>query len=198
VCQRCTFSNRRGMGVNPCVTRRYERDVPAGPIFPTRPLDSPRRLPKWQPNRPGPPAATTTSPRPDILPAHPGLAYLRGSAPGGIHVRRSRRSQKKRRGGSGAWTRRTYPPPVQPPNHVTCTGDVRRRRLMGRTPLEDGPSADSSGSSPIQGFAFLIPASSAGARSLLVPGTCDLTHKRTDASDSAVHGTWKGPHIPAP
>jgi hypothetical protein len=32
---------------------------------------------------------------------------------------------------------------------------------MGRTPLEDGPSADSSGRSPIRGFAFLIPAASA-------------------------------------
>ncbi len=56
---------------------------------------------------------------------------------------------------------------------------------MGRTPSEDGPSADSYGRSPIQGFAFLIPASSACARSLLVPGTCDLTHRQTDASDSA-------------
>ena len=56
---------------------------------------------------------------------------------------------------------------------------------MGRTPLEDGPWADSCGRSLIQGFAFLLPASSAGARSLLVPGTCDLTPRRTDASDSA-------------
>ncbi len=33
----------------------------------------------------------------------------------------------------------------------------------------------------MQGFAFLLPASSAGARSLLVPGTCDLTPSRADA-----------------
>jgi hypothetical protein len=60
--------------------------------------------------------------------------------------------------------------------NVACTCDVLRRRFMGRTPLEDGPSADSYGRSPIQGFAFLIPASSARARSLFIPGTCDLTH----------------------
>jgi hypothetical protein len=65
-------------------------------------------------------------------------------------------------------------------------------------PLEDGPSADSYGRSLIQGFAFWIPASSACARSLLVPGTCDLTPRRTDASDSAAPCTWKGPNIPAP
>ena len=69
---------------------------------------------------------------------------------------------------------------------------------MGRTPLEDGPWADSYGTSPIQGFAVLISASSACARSLLVPSTCDLTPRRTDASDSAAPCTWKGPNIPAP
>ncbi len=77
---------------------------------------------------------------------------------------------------------------------------------MGRTPWEDGPSADSpagagAGSTEgvsIGGFAFLIPASSACARSLPVPGTCDLTHRRTDASDSAAPYVWKGPTIPAP
>jgi hypothetical protein len=69
---------------------------------------------------------------------------------------------------------------------------------MGRTPLEDGPSADSCGRSPIPGFAFLIPAAAAGARSLLVPGTCDLTPRRTDAFDSAAPCTWKGANIPAP
>ena len=65
---------------------------------------------------------------------------------------------------------------------------------MGRTPFADGPSADSCGSSRREGFAFSIPASSAGARSLLVPGTCDLTPRRTDASDSAAPCAWKGPH----
>jgi len=69
---------------------------------------------------------------------------------------------------------------------------------MGRTPLEDGPLADSYGTSPIQGFAFLIPAASACARSLLVPSTCDLTRERTDASDSAARSAWNGPTIPAP
>jgi hypothetical protein len=69
---------------------------------------------------------------------------------------------------------------------------------MGRTPLEDGPSADSCGRSPIQGFAFLIPASSVCARSLVIPGTCDLTHRRTDASDSAAPCAWSSPPIPAP
>ena len=69
---------------------------------------------------------------------------------------------------------------------------------MGRTLLEDGPWADSYGSSPIQGFAFLIPASAACARFLLVPGTCDLTHRRTDASDAAAPQAWTRPTIPAP
>jgi hypothetical protein len=77
---------------------------------------------------------------------------------------------------------------------------------MGRTLWEDGPSADSpagagAGSTEgvsIGGFAFLIPASSACARSLSIPGTCDLTRRRTDASDSAVPCAWNGPHIPAP
>ncbi len=69
---------------------------------------------------------------------------------------------------------------------------------MGRTPLEDGPSADSYGKSLIESSAFLFPASSACARFLLVPGTCDLPHRRTDASDSAVPGAWKRPTIPAP
>jgi hypothetical protein len=64
---------------------------------------------------------------------------------------------------------------------------------MGRTPLADGLSADSYGRSPIQGFAFIIAASSTCARSLLVPGTCDLAHRRTDASDSAAPGAWNGP-----
>jgi hypothetical protein len=82
--------------------------------------------------------------------------------------------------------------------NVACTCDVLRKRFMGRTPLEDGPWADSYEKSPIQGFAFLLPASSACARSLLVPGTCDLTHRRTDASDSAAPWARNGPTIPAP
>jgi hypothetical protein len=80
-----------------------------------------------------------------------------------------------------------------------------------------GSWADSTG-----GFDFLIPASSACARSLLVPGTCDLPRRRadarernaslatvqtrerdntsaaSDASDSAGPGAWTGPHSPAP
>ncbi len=50
----------------------------------------------------------------------------------------------------------------------------------------------------IGGFAFLLPASSACARSLLVPGTCDLTRRRTDVSDSAAPCAWNDPTIPAP
>ncbi len=41
--------------------------------------------------------------------------------------------------GSGVQTLRTHPPPVQHPNNVAFTADVLRRRVMGRTPLEDGP-----------------------------------------------------------
>jgi hypothetical protein len=48
------------------------------------------------------------------------------------------------------------------------------------------------------GFAFLLPVSSACARSFRIPGTCDLTPRRTDASDSAAPCGWTGPHIPAP
>jgi len=84
---------------------------------------------------------------------------------------------------------------------------------MGRTSLEDGPSAEwapkcriphlgagshSYGRSVIQGFAFMTAASSACARPLLVPGTCDLTHGRTDAFDAAAPWAGRGPHRPAP
>jgi hypothetical protein len=69
---------------------------------------------------------------------------------------------------------------------------------MGRTPFEDGPSADSYGRSLMESSAFLFPASSACARSLLIPGTCDLARRRTDASDSAAARAWTRPHIPAP
>jgi len=128
--------------------------------------------------------------------AHPTLAYSGRSASRGIEVRRSRRSQKKRRGGSGAWTLRTDPPSVQPPNHGASTGDVLRRRFMGRTPV---------GRRPIGGF--LRNQSDGGLRLLAcgrlrwcpvssVPGTCDLTPRRTDASDSAAPGAWKGPTFP--
>ena len=70
--------------------------------------------------------------------------------------------------------------------------------VHGPNPFEDGPSADSYGTIPIQGLGFLIPAPSAGARSLLIPGTCDLTQRRTDASDSAAPAAWNSPTIPAP
>ncbi len=86
------------------------------------------------------------------------------------------------KGGSGAETLRTCSPLVQHPNSVASTCDVLRRRFMGRTPFADVPSADSCGSSLIQGFAFWIPAPSACARSLLVPGTRDLTGERSDAA----------------
>ncbi len=48
------------------------------------------------------------------------------------------------------------------------------------------------------GSAFWIPASAACARSLLVPGTCDLTHSRTGTSDSTAPCAWNSPNIPAP
>ena len=80
---------------------------------------------------------------------------------------------------------------------------------MGRTPLEDGPSADSFGwnDGMVEGWgegmpiaaqysivpvfhyslvpsasAFRIPASTACARSLIIPGTCDLTDGRSNAT----------------
>ena len=51
-------------------------------------------------------------------------------------------------GGSGAWTLRTYPPPVPHPNHVACTGDVLRRRFMGRTPWKTAHKRIGFGSPP--------------------------------------------------
>ncbi len=80
------------------------------------------------------------------------------------------------------------------PNAELCVGDPEpfpnaRYRVWGPIPTEG---------SPIQGFAFLLPASSACARSLLVPGTCDFTGRRTDASDSAAPCAWSSPTIPAP
>ena len=90
---------------------------------------------------------------------------------------------------------------------------------MGRTPLEDGPRSEyrlqagktllvrlpfsgSEDSDPRKrgtpNRAFWIPASSACARSLRIPGTCDLTPRWTDASDSAAPGAWKRANIPAP
>ncbi len=69
---------------------------------------------------------------------------------------------------------------------------------MGRTPLETAHRRIPTEGVSIGAFAFLIPASSACARSLLAPGTCDLTHRRTDASDSAAPCAWSSPNIPAP
>jgi hypothetical protein len=70
--------------------------------------------------------------------------------------------------------------------------------VHGPNPFEEDPQADSFGRSLISGFAFQIPASSVCARSVFIPGTCDLTHRRTDAFDSAAPGARRGPHIPAP
>jgi hypothetical protein len=53
---------------------------------------------------------------------------------------------------------------------------------MGRTPLEDGPSADSYGTSPIEGFAFLLPASSAWEL------TSDVTQALGALTREAQHG----------
>jgi hypothetical protein len=95
--------------------------------------------------------------------------------------------------GPGSQPRRLHfrrsPEAVHGPNHLRrqpISGFPRRRggRLYGK--------------SQIQSFAFPFPASSACARSLLVPGTCDLTRRRTDASDSAAPCTWNDPISPAP
>ncbi len=69
---------------------------------------------------------------------------------------------------------------------------------MGRTPFETAHRRIPTEVVSICGFVFLIPASSACARSVVIPGTCDLTHGRTDASDSAAPCAGKGPSIPAP
>ena len=52
---------------------------------------------------PAPQADGVVKNRPAIIHimAHPGLAYVEGSAPRGVEVHRSPRSQKKRRGCSG-------------------------------------------------------------------------------------------------
>jgi hypothetical protein len=82
------------------------------------------------------------------------------------------------------------------PRAMQCAD--KRRRFMGRTPLEDGPQVDSFGRSLLDGFAFPILSASACARSLLVPGTCDLTPRQADASASAARCAWTGPNTPAP
>jgi len=69
---------------------------------------------------------------------------------------------------------------------------------MGRTLLQTAHGRIPTEGVSIGGFAFWIPASSACARSFLIPGTCDLTPRRTDASDSAAPYAWNGPTIPAP
>ena len=55
---------------------------------------------------------------------------------------------------------------------------------MGRTPLADGPSADSFGTSQRQSFAFLLSAASTCARSLRLPGTCDLPNLTAESPRS--------------
>ncbi len=164
------------------------------------------------------------------------------------------------KGGSGAWTLRTCPPPVQHPNPDAQRRCGQRRVHFRRSPeavhgpnpfcrrpigglgsqtrcvafgvpflrkeSDSGPRLLDSGlrtcmktvicrvagvppargeailASPFRGQdvrdTFSYTFSSAGARSLLVPGTCDLTHRRTDASASAAPRAWKGPNIPAP
>ena len=110
---------------------------------------------------------------------------------------------------------RRSPEAVGFPNAIDRVGGP----FLGRIPLEDGPRSEyrlqagktllirlsfggSEDSNPRKrgtpNRAFLLPASSACARSLLVPGTCDLTPRRTDASDSTAPGVWSSPTIPAP
>ena len=119
--------------------------------------------------------------------------------------------ERTHKGGSGAWTVRTYPPPVQHPQprraarpqsgpsglgagNVACTCDVVRRRFMGRTLLKTAHRRIPAEGISIGGFAFLIPASFACARSLLVPGTCDLPRRRADARErSAVPAAGQAP-----
>jgi len=77
---------------------------------------------------------------------------------------------------------------------------------MGRTPLEDGPWADSpagAGAGSTEGVRWRAPLSYFRppppvpglfwfrARVILLPDS-------TDASDSAAPGTWNGPNSPAP
>ena len=131
-------------------------------------------------------------------------SLLRGhDTPLTLHCPARERTQKRRfRGvdrthvpaaGPASQPRRVHfqrsPEAVHGPNHFgrrPMSGFPRRRggRLCGRSLLG--------------GFAFLLPASSACARSLLVPGTCDLTSRWTDASDSAAPCAWSSPAIPAP
>ena len=130
--------------------------------------------------------------------AHPVLAYLGGCAPRGIEYAEARGVRRREEAvqGRGRYARTRRWSSIATTSRPLPT--LCRRRFMGRTLGKTAHTADSYGKSPMEGFAFLLPAPSACARSLLVPGTCDLTPRRTDASDSAAHGAWKGPHIPAP
>ncbi len=72
--------------------------------------------------------------------------------------------ERAHKGGSGAWTLRTHPPPVQHPNNAACTCDVLRRRFMGRTLLQTAHRRV-----PSEGVSF--PASPSGfSPHPLVPG----------------------------
>jgi hypothetical protein len=84
---------------------------------------------------------------------------------------------------------------------ATFSGGGSWAEPFGRRPIGGFPRRRGGrlyGRNLIRGFAFLIPASTACARSLLVPGTCDLTHRWADASDSAAPCAWNSPTIPAP
>jgi hypothetical protein len=157
-----------------------------------------RRTPVWAPPAEGGWAT--------LLLAHPVLPYLGGSDPRGIEVRPSRKRQKERRGGSdfgelsraGAWTLRTYPPPVPPLNHVASLSDVVRRWFRGRTLWQTAPRGI-----PTEGVRGRA-SPSCRQPPPLVPGFFAfrargiLRTDSTDASDCAARGTGKGPNIPAP
>jgi hypothetical protein len=110
--------------------------------------------------------------------------------------------------GRCAWTRRRsrIPTTVRPLPTLSGGGWVPKRNrsrlgsLHGPNPFCRRPIGGFLRKGSVEGFTFWLPASSAsaGARSLLVPGTCDLTPRRSDASDLAAPGARKDPPIPAP
>ena len=141
---------------------RLERKVAFSTCFPARFVSS---------------GTSPSTPLPSLQ-RHHNASLLRPKSTSLTLQRHARKHAHK--GGSGAITLRTCSPPVQHLNNVASTSDVLRRRFMGRTPLEHGPSADSHGTSQIPSFAFPFPASSACARSLWFRARVILC-RRTDA-----------------
>jgi hypothetical protein len=102
------------------------------------------------------------------------------------------------KGGSGAWTyartRRRSGIPTTSRSLPRFSGGGSWAEPFWKTAHQRIPVVGVS----IGGFAFRIPASSACARFLFLPGTCDPIPRRTDASDSAAPCAWSSPNIPAP